>query len=82
MRVICRIHDWQHAQGIQRHNDRFNRQFILMQGWNKIEIKLSDIVTSPKHRNINIKQIQEIGLFTTRLRQSQIIYLDNIELTN
>jgi len=80
--IVCRIHDLQHTQGTQRYDDRFNRRFLLKQGWNHIEIELKDVMSAPKNRTMNPSQMLGIGLFVVALREPQIIYLDNIQLSD
>ncbi len=42
LQITCRIHDLQHANSDGEYKDRFNRNFLLIQGWNHIEISLTD----------------------------------------
>ncbi len=78
--ITCRIHDMRHTQGIQRYSDRFNHRFLLSQGWNNIEIDLSDVASAPKHRQMDLEKIRGLGVFATSLPQPQTIFLDDIKL--
>ncbi len=80
--IVCRVHDMQHTQGKQQYNDRFNQRFLLKQGWNNIKINLKDVISAPKNRNMDPRQIRGIGLFVVSLQEPQIIYLDNIQLSD
>ncbi|MDH5571045.1 MAG: VanZ family protein [Gammaproteobacteria bacterium] len=79
--VVCRIHDQQHQQGEQRYKDRFNRKYLIFQGWNNIEIKLSDVISAPKHRKMDLKNIRGLGIFVMSLKKPQLIYLDDLQLS-
>ncbi len=79
--ITCRIHDIQHTQGIQRYSDRFNHRFLLSQGWNNIEINLSDVASAPRHRKMDLGKIRSLGIFVISLPQPQTIFLDNIKLS-
>lgn len=78
--ITCRIHDRQHSRGLQRYSDRYNHRFSLKRGWNKIDIDLHDVASAPRHRKMNMEQIQNLGIFVTSLPQARVIFLDNIKL--
>ena len=46
LRITCRIHDLQHADGHEEYEDRFNRDFLLLPGWNHIVIDLGEVADS------------------------------------
>ena len=81
LRITCRIHDLQHADGNEEYEDRFNRRYTLIHGWNHIDIDLDEVKRSPARRNMDMSRIREIGFFVTSLPASRIIYLDNIRLS-
>jgi hypothetical protein len=81
LQITCRIHDLQHNDGHEEYEDRFNRRYTLMHGWNHIDINLDEVKTSPARRSMNMSQIREIRLFTTSLPAPRIIYLDNVRLS-
>ena len=81
LKVTCRIHDLQHADGNEEHEDRFNRSFLLMQGWNHIEIDLHEVKEGPANRRMDMSRIRGLGLFVTSLPTRRIIYLDNVRLS-
>ncbi len=78
--VTVRIHDKLHRRGDQPYNDRFNRRFQLMPGWNLLAIPLGEVKDSPVAREMDISAIESIGLFTGTSGQEKIVYLDNIRL--
>ena len=80
LQITCRIHDLQHADGDEEHEDRFNRSFLLMQGWNHIEISLDEVEQSPAGRNMDMSHIRGLGLFVVSLPAPRILYLDNVRL--
>ena len=78
--IVCRIHDLQHTRGEQLYEDRFNRRFILVPGWNEVAIVIQDIIQSPATRQLSIQDIDAIGLFVVRQPQPRSIYLDYMRL--
>ncbi|MGB5541140.1 MAG: VanZ family protein [Gammaproteobacteria bacterium] len=81
LRITCRIHDLQHADGNEEYEDRFNRSYLLTQGWNHIEIDLNEVKESPANRRMHMSLIRVLGLFVTSLQAPRIIYLDNVRLS-
>ena len=81
LKITCRIHDLQHQDGNEEYEDRFNRSYILMQGWNHIEIDLNEVKESPVNRHMDMHRIRGLGLFVTSLHAFRIIYLDNVRLS-
>ena len=77
----CRIHDQQHTKGIQAYNDRFNRRYFLVNGWNEFSISLEDVKNAPKLRKIDLNKIQGVGIFTVQLAQPRNVYLDYVRLS-
>lgn len=82
LQVTCRIHDLQHADGDEEYEDRFNRSFRLMQGWNHIEINLNEVKESPASRNMDMSRIRGLGLFVVSLPTSRTLYIDNVQLSH
>jgi VanZ family protein len=81
LKITCRIHDLQHEDGNEEYEDRFNRSYLLMQGWNHIEIDLNEVKESPANRRMDMSRIRGLGLFVTSLPAPRIIYLDNVQLS-
>ena len=81
LQIICRIHDLQHSDGYEEYEDRYNRSFLLMSGWNQIEIDLDEVEESPSSRNMDMSRIFGVGLFVMSLPVPRILYLDEVRLT-
>lgn len=80
IKIACRIHDREHIRGVQEFRDRFNRSFVLTQGWSIVTISLEEVKEAPELRDIDLGQIYGIGIFATRLPQPRTIYIDDVKL--
>ena len=80
LRVTCRIHDYQHVEGMQRYADRFNRTFDLEPGINLLTIELADIVAAPANRRMDLGRVHGLGLFVTRLTRPRTLYIQELRL--
>ncbi|MFA7554796.1 MAG: hypothetical protein WCY88_11145 [Spongiibacteraceae bacterium] len=78
--LTIRIDDLQHKQSEQLYNDRFNRRFLLVQGWNTLTIDLQDVAAAPVARDMDLSAVATVGFFTSKLRRPTIIFIDNIYL--
>ncbi len=78
--ITCRIHDRAHETGEQRYDDRFNRRFLLEQGWNTLTIRLAEVASAPKTRQLNLAHTARLGIYTAALRKPRILYLDDVRL--
>ena len=81
LQIVCRIHDLQHSDGYEEYDDRYNRSFLLLPGWNQLEIDLDDVQQSPAGRSMDMSRIRGIGLFVVSLPAPRVIYLDDIRLS-
>ena len=81
LQLSCRIHDQQHTEGYQEYTDPYNRQFLLLTGWNQLEIDLDEVEGAPSGRNMDMSRIRSVGLFTVALPESRIIYIDEVRLS-
>jgi len=81
LRIICRIHDIKHSDGYEEYEDRYNRSFLLMPGWNQIVIDLGEVEESPSSRNMDMSHILRVGFFVVSLPAPRILYLDEVRLT-
>lgn len=77
MILTIRVHDKRHNQ---RYSDRFNRAITVRRGENTVKIPLADIRTAPANREMDMKEIAELMLFTGRLKTSESFYISNIWL--
>ncbi len=82
LRFTLRVHDRQHEQGATAYatRDRFNRRYVLKQGWNKISVSLAQIEHAPRGRLMDMAQIADVSFFVSRLRAARKIYLERIYL--
>lgn len=81
LQITCRIHDLQHSDGNEEYEDRFNRSYLLMPGWNQIEIDLNEVKESPSSRNMDMSRIRGVGLFVVSLPTARTLYLDEVRLS-
>jgi VanZ family protein len=82
LQITCRIHDLQHADGYEEYEDRFNHEFLLVQGWNHIEIDLDEVKESPASRSMDMSRIRGLGLFVVSPPAPRILYLDYVRLSH
>jgi hypothetical protein len=75
--ISIRIHDRHHNND---YNDRFNTTFQIGRGINEISIPISSIRKGPRKRQLDMKQIEAIVIFTEEQFTPSTIYLDNIIL--
>jgi VanZ family protein len=75
--LTCRIHDRNHNNEF---HDRFNRSYLIIYGWNFIQINLRDVREAPESRQMDLNQIRSVGIFTTRLPQPRDILIDDLKL--
>jgi hypothetical protein len=80
--VNCRIHDREHTSGKERqqYKDRYNRTFKIYSGWNTIMIPLEDVRKAPETREMDMRQIQAVGIFVISQPEDRVIYLDDLKL--
>lgn len=78
--LTIRIDDLQHKASEQLYGDRFNKSFLLVQGWNPIAINLQEVADAPNLRTMDMSAIATVGFFTSRLKEPKIIFIDNIHL--
>ena len=78
--VTIRIHDKLHAESAQLYADRFNRRYLLKQGWNRLLITLDDVYAAPKNRAFNLSEVWGLGLFSYNLGSQEKLYLDQLIL--
>jgi len=80
LKITVRINDKEHISNGQSYSDRFNRQFILSSGWNNIDIAIDDIRNAPETREMNLRAILNLGIFTINLKHPRLIYIDDVRL--
>ena len=75
--LTCRVHDKKHNNHF---NDRLNRTYIFIPGWNEIIIELDDVRNAPENRLMNMKEIKNFALFAVQLKENKTIYFDYMRL--
>ncbi|MFV8835838.1 VanZ family protein [Aquisalimonas sp.] len=80
--VTVSIRDDIHLSRGGAYDDRFNRRFQLLPGWNDIRIPVEDVQQAPSERTMRLNRIVELAIFTTNLEQPHRLYLDTVQLTD
>jgi hypothetical protein len=75
--ITVRINDRAHNNEF---TDRFNKGFQIFPGKNHVSIKLDDVRTAAKGREIDMAQITNICIFAYRLKEPRTVYFDNFRL--
>jgi len=78
----ARIHDQMHRQHGQAFKDRFHHQFSLAPGWNDKHVSLEAVKASPAGRDMDMENIEAFGIFVINQARPQVIYVDNVYLSN
>jgi hypothetical protein len=53
----------------------------LLPGWTDLKISLIDVKNAPLGREMNMHQIRGLSVFTSRLKEQTILYIDKIYLS-
>jgi VanZ family protein len=80
LKFEVKVYDKKHIENGGKYSDRFNENITLKHGWNSIEIAMSDIISAPKQRSMDIHEIKVFSIFTDNLIQPVTIYIDDIRL--
>jgi len=75
-----RISDYLHV-GNNSYHDRYNKEIVLRNGWNNVEIPIEDIKNAPRDRFIDIGNIESVGMFVVKQPETKTIYIDNVYLS-
>lgn len=78
--LVIRISDLQHDRGDNRYNDRFNRSFVLVSGWNHLQVNVDDVRSAPKNRAMVMDEISNLTIFALQLSEPRQFYWDNVRL--
>lgn len=78
--MMVRISDKQHDLGTNSISDRYNRYINMQPGWNHININLDEVAKAPEHRRMNMEEVASMVICANRLREPQVVYLDNLRL--
>jgi hypothetical protein len=74
---VLRVHDRRHNHQL---DDRYNFKFNLPAGFKRIKIALDDIKYAPVGRDMDMRSIQGIVLFSTKLDEPICVNLGSIQL--
>ena len=80
LQITVRINDRQHNDGYEEYEDRYNRSFKLVPGWNLLELDLDEVKYSPADRVMDMNDISGLGLFTVSLSTPRILYINEVQL--
>jgi hypothetical protein len=80
LQIILLIHDMEYIARDRQPGDRYNKKLILRPGWNHVRIPLLEIQSGPSDRLLNVSHILSTGIFVSRLKNPQTVYLDEIRL--
>lgn len=75
VKIVLRVHDKQHNQDF---GDRFNQQFILQPGLNRIAVELAAIRDAPYNRSIDMANIAGVQLFVPDVDETLFLEVSNI----
>jgi len=75
--MVLRVHDENHNQ---QYTDRFNKRLVIQPGVNKFSISLDQIRFAAVDRELDLKNIAGLVLFSGRLKQPLQIAVSNITL--
>jgi VanZ family protein len=77
LRLTIRINDKVHNQA---YSDRYNYDFSLQPGPNRIRIPLKDVALAPHGRPMNMRAVSLICIFSYQLETLRTIFIDNVRL--
>lgn len=77
VQISVRIDD---RKDYPEYKGRYNKRFIMNQGMNQISIPLNTLVTSGTDRNLNLKNIYRLLIFTANPEKKVVLYIDYIRL--
>jgi hypothetical protein len=77
VQISVRIDD---QKDYPEYKDRYNKSFILNQGMNQIRIPFNTLVTSGTDRNLTLKNIYRLLIFTSNPEKKVVLYIDYIRL--
>jgi VanZ family protein len=75
--LVVKIEDAAH-QG--EYHDRFHRAVRLGPGSHPVRIRLADVAAAPRGREMDLRRIRKLQLFTVRPGAPRTFYLDNVRL--
>lgn len=81
--LTVRVHDAIHQTVEPTHlfNDRFNKRFTLVKGWNAIKIDLIEVRLAPRKRAMDMINVADISFFLSSVKSPKALYLDQVYLS-
>jgi hypothetical protein len=80
LRITVSIRDAEHSRRGGDYRDRFNRTFVMGQGWNEVYIPVGDIAHAPAARTLDLSRLTEVVIFTVDPPRHRVMYLDYVRL--
>jgi VanZ family protein len=75
--IVIRIHDAAHDQS---HSDRFNKRLMVRPGRNTFVIALDEVRDAPRRREMDLRRIRAIIVFSHKLEGRAHLYLGPLRL--
>jgi VanZ family protein len=75
--MVLRIQDFAHNDD---YYDRFNRELQIQPGFQTLRVTVSDIQHGPRHRQLNLAQVDGVKLFLVRPTETVRLYAGNMRL--
>jgi VanZ family protein len=80
LRITVSIRDKEHFRRGGEYHDRFNRAFMMEQGWNDVYIPVADIENAPTERKLELNDLSEVVIFTVDQPAPRVMCLDYVRL--
>jgi VanZ family protein len=80
LNITVSIRDEEHFRRGGEYHDRFNRGFVMEQGWNDVYIPVADIENAPLKRKLELNDLSEVVIFTVHPPAPRVMYLDYVRL--
>jgi len=78
--ITVSIRDEEHSRRGGEYRDRFNRTFVMEQGWNDVSIPIADIESAPAARKLELDRLSGVAIFTVDPPAPRVMYLDHVRL--
>lgn len=78
--IHCKIFDRRHSENKYSYEDRYNGEYTMQKGWNKIIINLEDVLNAPQSRKMDLSRIKGLQIFVSSLPEPRVIFIDNVKL--
>ncbi|MBI1425086.1 MAG: hypothetical protein GC149_16690 [Gammaproteobacteria bacterium] len=78
--VVLRAHDILHKRHHYEMNDRFNRRLVIKPGHQIISVALEEIRKAPATRQMDMRHMEDLSIFTVQARSNRHLYINKIYL--